>query len=135
MGELSRWEIVKAACPEEMGDDESQDCEQQKVRQGAAMRKPAYVNCLQVVITKAQGYKKHWPEVMNQNSAAIERDAAPPLQEMSAKALRTPSPNRTHLTPLDYARENKSKADTCFKGNEWRDAAVHYTRAINYTPE
>lgn len=117
----SRWEIVKAAAPME---DES-----------GKTPSNLYNTCLQVTLTKAKASKKHWPHLMVENELVLQREAAPAIEELQAKSIRAPSPDRSAWSPQELAKEFKAKADSCFKSSGWRDAVVYYTRALSHTPE
>jgi len=122
--ELTRWEVVKAR-------QLSGDSEDAK----AAPRKVQYTTCLLVTIAKAKASKKPWARIVNETEAMLQRNAAPEkLEDVRGKAIRDASPDRTGWGAEDHAKEGKTKADTCFKRSEWRDASVFYTRAIRYTP-
>merc|ERR1712110_503147 len=76
------------------------------------------------------------PKILHENSHMTQRECAPAaLEELQDRGYRKASPDRSNWTPSDYAKESKSKGDASFKKNEWRDASVHYTRAINHAPE
>jgi len=98
------------------------------------VRLPQYAPCLQVTLTKAEDHQKPWPRIIDENVHALARDSAPTIEQLSQQTIREPSPDRTNWTPRQHAKENKGKADNCFKKNDWRDAAVYYTRAIQHTP-
>ncbi|CAE7416046.1 HOP2 [Symbiodinium natans] len=117
----TRWDIVKAAAPVE---------EESPVRKSAQ-----YNTCLQVTLTKAKPSKKHWPQLLEENELVLQREAAPQIEDLHAKALRAPSPDRSSWSPKELAQDFKAKADGCFRNSAWRDAAVYYTRALNQTPE
>uniref|UniRef100_A0A7S2JWF7 CS domain-containing protein n=1 Tax=Zooxanthella nutricula TaxID=1333877 RepID=A0A7S2JWF7_9DINO len=133
--EMTHWEIMKALAPPDAyepgeGEDEQQPPPEQ------ARGPPQYLSCLQVTITKAQGSRRRWPKILTENPGALERGAAPvSLEDVQARAIRNASPDRTGWTAADYAKENKGKADACFKKNDWRDASVYYTKAIGHTPD
>jgi len=141
--EKTKWEIVKAVAPPEP-EEQGQPIQPQKPalrphQQGQKLGQanvPQYVSCLQVTLTKAKPSSKPWPKIINENVLALERESAPMIEELQAKAVtRAPSPDRTNWTPQDHTKENKAKGDNCFKNGEWRDGSVFYTRAINNTPE
>ncbi|CAJ1395712.1 unnamed protein product [Effrenium voratum] len=115
----TRWEIVKAAA---LPDEES-------------ARVGVYNTCLQVTLTKEKPSKTHWPRLLEEHEQVLEREAAPAIEELSAKALRAPSPDRSGWSPQELAKEFKAKADGCFRNSAWRDAAVYYARAMGHTPE
>jgi len=128
--DLTRWEIIKALPPAD-GDDPQQVQKQQPRKAGAGQ----YVSCLQITIAKGFESRKIWKRTIDENEIALEREKAPMIDELQQKCLKEEEPDRTHWTPGMHAAENKTKADACFKKSEWRDASVHYTRAINHTPE
>lgn len=87
----SRWEIVKAAAPME---DES-----------GKTPSNLYNTCLQVTLTKAKASKKHWPHLMVENELVLQREAAPAIEELQAKSIRAPSPDRSAWSPQELAKE------------------------------
>lgn len=130
--EKTQWEIIKAKPPPPDEDEIRQM--RREGRTGAPSATPHFVSCLQITLIKAEGHCRHWPEILNQQSYAVDRDAAPSLTELEMRSIRDASPDRTDWTPQDHAKEHKAKADDRFKKGAWRDASVQYTRAINHTP-
>lgn len=119
--DLTRWEIIKAATPEE-------EAGRTPVRQ--------YNNCLKITIAKALSSKGRWPKIVNEIEGALERGAAPiDVVEFESKFVARPSsPDRSGWGPEEFSKESKAQADDRYKRNDWKDAAVYYARAINHTP-
>merc|ERR1719265_2917352 len=91
---------------------------------------------LEIKLVKAK--RENWPELIVENEVMVQRgiDAAPKIEELQTMALqREPSPDRSNWEPKDHAAENKAKADKAFKKQDFRDAAVYYTRALDHTPD
>lgn len=125
----TKWEIVKAVAPPE--EDEAEP----KAQKGAGGQAPQYNTCLQITLAKAKPSSKLWPFILQENEHALQRDAAPVIEDLQAIALREPSPDRSGWTKEDFVKESKTKGDAHFRKSEWRDAAVQYTKAIDNAPE
>eukprot|EP00930_Biecheleria_cincta_P090279 TRINITY_DN7962_c0_g2_i1.p1 TRINITY_DN7962_c0_g2~~TRINITY_DN7962_c0_g2_i1.p1 ORF type:complete len:780 (-),score=167.99 TRINITY_DN7962_c0_g2_i1:151-2490(-) len=123
----TRWEIVKAQAPAEVdGEEDAQPPAKQKLGQ--------YNSCLQISLVKAKSSSRHWPFILEENETALQREAAPKIEDLQTRAIREPSPDRSGWSPHDIAKEAKTKGDSCFKNSAWRDAVVYYTRAISNVP-
>merc|ERR1712203_540890 len=57
------------------------------------------------------------------------------MGEQQLRREREPSPEREDWTPVEWANEQKEKADSAFKAGLFHDAVVYYTRALRFTPD
>lgn len=93
---------------------------------------------LQINLLKGLSSRSEWSKLVNENAYALQRECAPAsfeeLQRLVSPA-RPRSPDRSAWRPDDHAQESKTKGDAAFKALDFRDAAVHYTRALGHTPK
>jgi hypothetical protein len=99
-------------------------------RLGAMERLP----CFDITVVKAPDSMYEWEDLLQSNSADLQKPAESLEDWQARQATREPSPDRDDWTPDDWADEQKEKADKAFKDGEFRDAVVYYTRALKYTP-
>lgn len=124
---MTRWEIVKAEPFEETDGSVAP----RSLRPDA---RPQLMSCLEITLAKLVAGEE-WPVIVDENEHALARGCAPEmLEEVQEKTERCQSPDRSGWAPDDHAKENKAKGDVCFKQNDWRNAVVFYTRAINHAP-
>eukprot|EP00928_Gymnodinium_smaydae_P073577 TRINITY_DN56768_c0_g1_i1.p1 TRINITY_DN56768_c0_g1~~TRINITY_DN56768_c0_g1_i1.p1 ORF type:complete len:840 (+),score=194.27 TRINITY_DN56768_c0_g1_i1:52-2571(+) len=93
---------------------------------------------LTVQLAKARNAREPWPKLLRENPLALQRGAAPASLDEFVRRIssgRCQSPDRSDWSPEALAGESKAKGDDAFNRNEYRDAIVHYTRAIAHAPE
>lgn len=95
------------------------------------------VPALELRLTKKIPHET-WEKILDENEDMLKPDMVQSLEEYEEVQLRLQrdlSPDRENWTPEDFANEQKRKADERFKNQEFRDAVVFYTRALNHTPD